>query len=253
MKPDEQMPTSTALIISAAFAIVFLVLFMWVGGFGFFGALLLGLLIGIVVFVILIMLFTGTETSTGAGASAPGAAEARATPKPATGGASGSKPQPGAAEKKPKPKPKAKPAAGASAAATARTGGAKDATKPGAGAAKAAEAPAPKPAAKGAASVEAQPGGKAPGALQGPREGGADNLKEIKGVGPKLEKMLHDMGVYHFDQIAAWGRSEIAWADENLKGFKGRVSRDDWVGQAKILAEGGETEFSKKVDKGDVY
>ncbi|MEJ2017275.1 MAG: fused NADH-quinone oxidoreductase subunit E/endonuclease, partial [Maritimibacter sp.] len=43
------------------------------------------------------------------------------------------------------------------------------------------------------------------------------------------------------------------WADENLVGFKGRVSRDGWVEQAKILAEGGETEFSKRVKKGDVY
>jgi predicted flap endonuclease-1-like 5' DNA nuclease len=45
----------------------------------------------------------------------------------------------------------------------------------------------------------------------------------------------------------------VAWVDQNLEGFKGRVSRDDWVEQAKLLAAGGETEFSKKVDKGDVY
>ncbi len=61
------------------------------------------------------------------------------------------------------------------------------------------------------------------------------------------------MGIYHFDQIAGWGDAEVAWADENIKGVKGRVSRDDWVEQARILAAGGETEFSKKVDKGGVY
>jgi predicted flap endonuclease-1-like 5' DNA nuclease len=61
------------------------------------------------------------------------------------------------------------------------------------------------------------------------------------------------MGYYHFDQIAAWTDKEVAWVDENLQGFKGRVSRDNWVDQAKILASGGETEFSKRVDEGDVY
>ena len=41
--------------------------------------------------------------------------------------------------------------------------------------------------------------------------------------------------------------------DDNLQGFKGRVTRDDWVAQAKTLAAGGATEFSRKVDDGDVY
>ena len=65
--------------------------------------------------------------------------------------------------------------------------------------------------------------------------------------------MLNGMGYYHFDQIASWKKKEVAWVDENLEGFKGRVSRDEWVKQAKILAKGGETEFSKRVDKGGVY
>lgn len=95
--------------------------------------------------------------------------------------------------------------------------------------------------------------GDKPTILSGPRDGGADNLKEIKGVGPKLEGTLHDMGIYHFDQIAGWSATEIAWMDNNLKGFRGRVSRDGWIDQAKILAAGGETAFSKRVDKGGVY
>ena len=95
--------------------------------------------------------------------------------------------------------------------------------------------------------------GTRPEALSGPRDGGADDLKKIKGVGPKLESRLHDLGFYHFDQIAKWNDAEVAWVDENLKGFKGRVSRDNWVSQAATLAEGGETEFSKRVGKGDVY
>jgi len=92
-----------------------------------------------------------------------------------------------------------------------------------------------------------------PAALAAARESGADDLKKIKGVGPKLEQQLNELGLFHFDQIAAWTEAEVAWMDGNLKGFKGRVSRDDWVAQASLLATGGETEFSKKVDKGDVY
>ena len=89
--------------------------------------------------------------------------------------------------------------------------------------------------------------------LEAPRDGNPDDLKKIKGVGPKLEETLHGLGYYHFDQIAAWTPSEIAWVDENIEGFHGRATRDDWVGQAKLLAAGGETEFSERVDKGEVY
>ena len=92
-----------------------------------------------------------------------------------------------------------------------------------------------------------------PAGLDGPRDGGADDLKMIKGVGPKLEQMLNGMGFYHFDQIAGWSASEVAWVDENLPGFKGRVSRDNWIDQAKTLAAGGETDFSKRVEDGGVY
>lgn len=84
-------------------------------------------------------------------------------------------------------------------------------------------------------------------------EGEADDLKMIKGVGPKLEALLHSLGFFHFDQIAKWTEAEVAWVDENLTGFKGRVSRDDWVAQARLLAAGEQTEFSKKVKDGDVY
>ena len=69
-------------------------------------------------------------------------------------------------------------------------------------------------------------------------EGGPDDLKRISGVGPKLEGELHRMGVYHFDQVAAWQKKEVAWMDENLEGVRGRVSRDDWVGQARALLNG---------------
>jgi len=101
--------------------------------------------------------------------------------------------------------------------------------------------------------VEGTDEGQRPEGLTEARGGKADNLKEIKGIGPKLEKLCNSLGFYHFDQIAAWTSDEIAWVDANLEGFKGRVTRDEWVAQAKVLAAGGETEFSKRVEDGDVY
>jgi predicted flap endonuclease-1-like 5' DNA nuclease len=101
--------------------------------------------------------------------------------------------------------------------------------------------------------LEGENEGTKPTMLEGPRGGTADNLKEIKGVGPKLEALVNSMGVYHFDQIAAWTPDEVAWVNANLAGFKGRVTRDNWIEQAKILAAGGETEFSKRVEDGGVY
>ncbi|MEN8709681.1 MAG: hypothetical protein ABF310_06665 [Paracoccaceae bacterium] len=68
-------------------------------------------------------------------------------------------------------------------------------------------------------------------------EGEADDLKQIKGIGPKLEQILNDMGIFHIAQIAEWGARETAWLDENLDGFKGRATRDDWVSQAKALIQ----------------
>jgi predicted flap endonuclease-1-like 5' DNA nuclease len=88
--------------------------------------------------------------------------------------------------------------------------------------------------------------GTRPEKLSAPRGGQADDLKQIKGIGPKLEALCHELGFYHFDQIARWTEAEVAWVDENLTGFNGRVSRDDWVAQAKTLAAGGETEFSRR-------
>ncbi|MEI4260434.1 NADH-quinone oxidoreductase subunit E [Roseovarius sp. D0-M9] len=80
--------------------------------------------------------------------------------------------------------------------------------------------------------------GKKPKVLKAARKEGADDLKRIKGVGPKLEALLNRLGFYHFDQIASWTPEETAWVDENLEGFKGRATRDDWAGQARRLASG---------------
>ncbi len=94
-----------------------------------------------------------------------------------------------------------------------------------------------KPAANDAAAAE--PAAKAkPQGLTAARAGKADDLKLVKGIGPKLEILCHKLGFFHFDQIANWTASEIAWVDENLEGFKGRVTRDEWVVQARDLAAG---------------
>ncbi len=77
-----------------------------------------------------------------------------------------------------------------------------------------------------------------PEGLSAPRGGQADDLKRISGVGPKMEDLLNSLGYFHFDQIADWSPSEVAWVDENLEGFRGRVTRDAWQPQAKELAKG---------------
>jgi predicted flap endonuclease-1-like 5' DNA nuclease len=76
------------------------------------------------------------------------------------------------------------------------------------------------------------------------RGGRADNLQRISGIGPKNEKTLHGLGFFHFDQIAAWSQDEVAWVDDHLK-FNGRIQREEWINQAKLLAEGKEDEFHK--------
>lgn len=78
-----------------------------------------------------------------------------------------------------------------------------------------------------------------PVTLSAARERKPDDLTRIKGIGPKLEAVLHAMGFFHFDQIAAWTDEELAWVDENIEDFKGRASRDRWVEQARELTKKG--------------
>lgn len=80
------------------------------------------------------------------------------------------------------------------------------------------------------------PANTKPKGLDAPRDGIPDDLTKISGIGPKLAVLCNDLGFYHYDQIAVWTEDEIAWVDENLEGFKGRVTRDNWVEQAKALA-----------------
>jgi predicted flap endonuclease-1-like 5' DNA nuclease len=146
------------------------------------------------------------------------------------------------------PKPKAKPAPKPKAAAGAKVG---DAAKPKAKvAAKPAEKAAP------AAKTEKAPKPKAAKPeglvrLKAPRKGRADDLKEIEGIGPALEKMVNGLGFYHFDQIAAWTAADVALVDAEMKTFKGRITRDKWVEQAKIIVLEGLDAFRERARTND--
>lgn len=76
--------------------------------------------------------------------------------------------------------------------------------------------------------------------------GPSDDLKLVKGIGPKLAELLQALGVRRFDQIAAWGPAEVAKVDEHLGAFRGRIDRDDWITQAKLLARGAFEEFEAR-------
>ena len=78
-----------------------------------------------------------------------------------------------------------------------------------------------------------------------------DDLKRIRGVGVLIEKRLNTLGVTSYDQIANWTNADIDRVSQTLD-FKGRIERENWVEQARILSSGGHTEFSRRVDRGDV-
>ncbi len=85
---------------------------------------------------------------------------------------------------------------------------------------------------------------KRPKGLAGPRNGKADQLQAISGIGPKMDKTLNSLGYFHYDQIANWTPDEVQWVDEHLR-VKGRIERDQWIPQAKLLAGGDQTEFTR--------
>ena len=120
---------------------------------------------------------------------------------------------------------------------------------PAAGSQSAAPPAAAAPATAGSATAGSANAGSAnagPARLAAPRGGKADNLKEIEGVGPAMEKLVNEMGFFHFDQIAGWSEADVAWVDANLKGFKGRVTRDRWVAQARIIVNEGLAAFRER-------
>ncbi|KAA1177751.1 NADH-quinone oxidoreductase subunit E [Rhizobium tropici] len=130
-------------------------------------------------------------------------------------------------------------------------------------------ATAPKEAAKNAKATETQPlSGTAASAAVSEKAGSApkplltdkdrpaaiekpaqlDDLQLISGVGPKIESILHEIGIFTFAQVASWKKAEREWVDGYLN-FRGRIERDDWIKQAKALAKGGEAEYIKVFGK----
>ncbi len=111
------------------------------------------------------------------------------------------------------------------------------------------------PTVEAAPDMEPQPvaatSGKAerPKGIAAPRNGKADNLQKITGIGPKNEKVLHNLGFFHFDQIAIWTDDQVDWVDSHLK-FNGRIRREEWTTQCEILASGNEAEFRKAYGAG---
>lgn len=104
--------------------------------------------------------------------------------------------------------------------------------------AKAAKKPEAKPAEDEKApeaKPDSQPAARAFAALK-EAEGTADDLKKISGVGPKLEEKLNDLGIYHYWQVAGFSAEDVSRVDDELN-FKGRIERDDWIGQANKLME----------------
>ena len=81
--------------------------------------------------------------------------------------------------------------------------------------------------------------------------GKTDDLKRIRGVGVLIEKRLNGLGITTYGQVANWNSGDIDRISQTLD-FKGRIERENWVEQARILSSGGYTEFSRRVDRGDV-
>ena len=82
-----------------------------------------------------------------------------------------------------------------------------------------------------------------------PAQGGQDNLLRMKGVGPKLNQLLIELGVTRYEQIANWTDADLTAIDAKLGNFKGRPVRDQWIDQAKYLAAGDFAGFEAKYGK----
>lgn len=93
------------------------------------------------------------------------------------------------------------------------------------------------PAAEDAPNGAERPSSARPNALPAP-DGKADDLTRIKGIGPKLSDRLNALGIFHFKQIADWSDEEANWVDDNLS-YSGRVARQAWVIQARVLSANG--------------
>jgi predicted flap endonuclease-1-like 5' DNA nuclease len=83
--------------------------------------------------------------------------------------------------------------------------------------------------------VKTPPGVPPPGELLSARPVEADRLQAISGIGPVLERVLNDLGIYHFGQLARLTPDNIEWLASRIDWFPQRIQREDWVGQARRL------------------
>ena len=113
----------------------------------------------------------------------------------------------------------------------------------------AAPAAAPQPVPTPTAPAEAPTPAAPPMSQTEPSEGAGDRLTTIKGLGPKAAALLNSLGVTRFDQIAGWNESDVAAIDAQMGAFKGRIMRDRWVEQAKLLAKGDTAAFEAEFGK----
>ena len=138
-----------------------------------------------------------------------------------------------------KPAKKARLAAEARKAEGAREAAAKVANEPGVAATAAV-----------AEAATSHPGSK-PVGIAAPAQGEADDLKWIKGIGPRNEKACHALGIYQFRQIAMWTPDEAIWVGHHMA-FPGRIEREHWIAQARLLASGVETDHARAVKSGSL-
>lgn len=75
---------------------------------------------------------------------------------------------------------------------------------------------------------------------------GTDDLTRIKGIGPKLVARLHELQITRFSQIAEWDDAEIEQIDAQLGRFSGRIRRDNWIEQARLLDQGDDEDFAAR-------
>jgi predicted flap endonuclease-1-like 5' DNA nuclease len=87
---------------------------------------------------------------------------------------------------------------------------------------------------------------KAKAAKPAPTASIPDNLELIKGLGPKVNTLLKGLGVTSFAQVASWTAADVSDIDSKLGAFAGRITRDNWIDQAKLLAAGNIAGFEKK-------
>ena len=138
--------------------------------------------------------------------------------------------------------PAAKPAAPAKSAAAKPA-----AAKPAAAKSAAAKPAASKPAAAKASAAPKPAASKPAAAPQeaAPTAAKADNLRRLIGIGPVNDKLLKGLGVTTYAQIAAWTAADVKRIEDTLN-FDGRIAREKWIEQAKLLAAGDETEFARQ-------